>query len=269
MAKLPSTYQREMTRDLHDQRLMDQVIRQQYGVSAQHLDSALRVLMEVSQGRMPKASEMPFLEKAAKERYGFTPERVRAELRKAIAHGSPEQRINAYLTANGQTQANPQEYHTAVALTQHALKADLEADLGNRLEAGQGNNGNKMRDNFEGMKADARVVDDSRQKQDIRNLLSIQMGTAKPQTYQQKVADVTAARLRLADRIEHSAAKHEREGTEPSLRESLSQTYDIKTVDAASQDVGLGSPIEAADDQHEAAAGHLRDDFDVTEEIRD
>lgn len=267
MAKLPSTYQREMTRDLHDPRLMDQMIRQQYGVSSQHMETALKVLMEVSQGRMPNASEMPFLEKAAKERYGFTPERTRAELRRAIAQPDPERRINAYLTANGQTQANPQEYHTAVALTQHALRADLEADLGNRLDAGQGNNGSKMRDNFEGMRAADRIVDDSRQKQDVRNLLSIQMGTAKPQTYQQKVADTYAARLRLADRIEHSAAKHEKEGTEPTLKETLSQTYDIKAVDSASQDVGLGSPIADADDHHEAAAGHLADDYDVTADL--
>ena len=99
----------------------------------------------------------------------------------------------------------------------------------------------------------------------MREMLEMQMGKSAP-TYQNRLEGVLKARSQLADRIEvksMAAAK----GHQPSLRESLSDSYDLKSVDAASQDLGLGSPVADAEATVSEEAAHLDPDFDVTKDL--
>lgn len=265
---LPSSFQQRASEDLHDPRLMNNYTQKAFGVDADYLDTALKALMQVSQGRMPSASEMPTILQAARQRYGWSDDRTRAELRKAIAQPDASSRIHAYLGGNGASKVDNREYEVATKLTSEAIKFDLQLGIEDRLAKGDGNNA--PRDTFSGMTASKRVIDHTRNSQDIRNRLNILTGNSKPQTYQAKVAAVTEARLRLADRLDYSAQKHDREGTEPTLRETLKNTYDLQVVSDASEDVGMENPRDVAEERWEAETSHMTDEsYDVTENLRD
>lgn len=265
---LPSSFQQRASEDLHDPRLMNAYTQKAFGLDADYINTAIMALMQVSQGRMPNSTEMPAIIQAARQRYGWTEDRTRAELRKAIAQPDASSRIHAYLGGNGASKVDNREYEIATKLTSEAIKFDLQLGIEDRLAKGDGNNA--PRDTFNGMKADARVVDHTRNSQDIRNRLNILTGNSKPKTYQDKVAAVTEARLRLSDRLDYSAQKHEQEGTTPSLREELRNNYDLQVVSDASEDVGMENVREVVDDRWEAETSHFTDDsYDVTENLRD
>ena len=48
-----------------------------------------------------------------------------------------------------------------------------------------------------------------------------------------------------------------------------SLTGNLAAVSSASEDVGLGNPTSEAASEHESNSGHLAEDFDVTENLRD
>lgn len=266
---LPTRLQREATEAFqNDAALMDRQARAKFGMSAKELDTAVRVLMSISQGEKPSQTLMPQIYAAARQRYGFDKARTDQEIRKAISQPDAESRINSYLSANGQSRVSQQEYAIAKEFTEHALRADMQLSIEDRLAKGEGNNGRKMRDNFEGMTASKRVIDSTRDQNDIRNLLRIQMGEGlKPRTLGDKRQAVQTARNQLADRIEVNAYRHAENKTEPSLKESLTESYDLAALSSASEDVGLSDFVTDAKD--EFADNHLADDFDVTESIRD
>lgn len=266
MSRLPSTFQNMNTAALSDPKTLDAYTRQAFGMSAQQMDVALKTMMAVSQGRTPDPDGMKFVIQAGKQKFGWNEQRTRSELRQVLEAGSPQQRIQAYLTGNGNSQANPVEYAMATELVQNGLRADIEGGLINRLADGNGNN--KPRDEFSGMQASARVLDDARDKASMRSTLERLSGHNKPATYESKVHAVMTARSQLADRIEAKAAT-QAAGHEPSLRESLADSYDLAAVTSASEDIGLGNPIDEAAAAHEANNGHFAEDFDVTEGLRD
>jgi len=262
---LPSTYENELTRDLHDPRTLENHVRATYGMSSAQMQTALEALVSVSRGETPSPAAMKTIIATAQQKYGWSADRTRSELRTALQGPDSETRIARYLSGNGAEKVDGNYYRHAVELTSHAARADLEASLHERLDARQSNNA--PRDTFNGMRASENALRDSRNEQDRRNLLNIQLGNLKPKTYSEKVAQVTLSRHQLADRIEHNAEKHRREGTEPSLRETLRDTMDLRSVSDYSADLGLGSPVDEANEHHEAATSHLEDSFDVTENL--
>lgn len=266
MSRIPSTFQNMNTSALSDPRTLDAYTRQTFGMSAQQMDVALKTMMAVSQGRMPEPAGIKFVIESAKMKYGWNESRTRAELKQVLEAGSPQQRIHAYMTGNGTSQANPQEYAMATELVQNGLRADVEGSLLNRLADGNGNN--KPRDEFSGMQASARVLDDARDKASMRSTLERLSGHKPAQSYEDRVHRVLKARNELADRVEAKALS-EAAGHEPSLRESLADSYDLAAVTSASEDIGLGNPIEEANESHEANNGHFAEDYDVTAGLRD
>ena len=262
---LPSTFENEMTRDLHDPRNLENHVRATYGMSSAQMQTALEALISVSRGETPSPAAMKTIVSTAKQKYGWNEQRTRAELSKALQGADAETRIARYLSGNGAEKVDGNYYRHAVELTSHAARADLEASLHERLDARQNNNA--PRDTFNGMRASENTLRDSRNEQDRRNLLNIQLGNLKPKNYSDKVAQVTLSKHRLADRIENNAEKHRREGTEPSLKETLRDNFDLRVVSDYSADLGLGSPVDEANEHYEAATSHLEDSFDVTENL--
>lgn len=263
---LPSAYERANQQQmLVDPNYLNHVAMSNFGMDARTLDSVLNVMMSVSQGNMPSNQHMAPIYAQAAQKYGWGKDRVQQELRKAISQASPQERIASYLSANNMERVDPSVYRKATELVQHGLRGDLEASIQNRLADGAGNNA--PRDNFSGMKASERVLEDSRDKSSMRQMLEAQMGKSAP-TLQSRLEGVLKARSELADRVEAKAITTAK-GYEPSLRESLADTYDLKSVDAASRDLGLGSPLEEAREEVESTSAHLAEDYDVTANLND
>lgn len=264
---LPTRLQREATAAFqNDAALMDRQARAKFGMSSAELDNAVRALMSISRGEMPSKEVLPQIYAAAKQRYGFSPERAKAEIKRAISQPDAESRINSYLSANGTSQVHQQEYAIAKEFTEHALRADMQLSIEDRLAKANGNNA--VGKPYEGMKAEKRVIDSTRNSNDIRSLLAIQMGEGlKPRSIDEKRNAIMSARNKLADRIEADTSRHIENKTDESLRESLTRSYDVTVLDEASKDVGLSSPVDDANDV--MADNHYAPDYDVTEEIRD
>lgn len=267
MRRVPTSFQNAVVSDFqNDPAAMDRKVRQMLGVSADHMNRALIIMSEISQGRMPPSDQMAYLYATAKQQHGLTPARVQAELRQVIANATPEERISAYLSLNNKHPLNQNEYRIATALVPHALRADLQNGLEDKIEERRKLESKSSR-NFEGMTASRNVREHSANQKDVRNLLDIQMGNVKPKTIQGRIAEVTKSRLMLADRIDASAMKHQEKGTEPSLRETLRDTYDVAKVSAESEDLGLGNPQDDALESISGDAAYMQPDFDVTENL--
>lgn len=264
---VPNTFMRENTARMNeDAGYLNHVAMSNFGMDAKTLDSVLNVMMQISQGNMPSGAHMAPVYQMAQQKYGWGKDRVQAELRTAIGQATPQERIAAYLSANNNERVDPAIFAKAANLVQHGLRGDLEASIYNRLNENKSNNA--PRDQFSGMQASERVLADSRDKADLRSRLEALSGHSKPATYESKVHAVMTARSQLADRIEAKAAS-QAAGYEPSLRESLADSYDLAAVTSASEDIGLGNPIDEAASAHESHNGHFAEDFDVTEGLRD
>lgn len=263
---LPSAYERANQQQmLVDPNYLNHVAMSNFGMDARTLDSVLNVMMSVSQGNMPSNQHMGPVYQQAQQKFGWGRDRVQQELRRAIEQPSPQARIASYLSANGMERVDPSVYEKATKLVSEGLRGDIEASIQNRLNEGNGNN--SPRDQFSGMKADQRVLEDSRDKSSMRQMLEAQMGKSAP-TLQSRLEGVLKARSELADRVEAKAITTAK-GYEPSLRESLADTYDLKSVDAASRDLGLGSPIAEAEATVAEESAHLNPDHDVTGNYND
>ena len=264
---VPNTFMRENTARMNeDAGYLNHVAMSNFGMDAQTLDSVLNVMMAVSQGNMPSGQHMAPVYQMAQQKYGWGKDRVQAELRTAISQATPQERIAAYLSANNNERVDPAIFAKAANLVQHGLRGDLEASIYNRLNENKSNN--SPRDQFSGMQASERVLADSRDKADLRSRLEALSGHKPAQSYEDRVHRVLKARSELADRVEAKALS-EAAGHEPSLRESLADSYDLAAVTSASEDIGLGNPIDEAASAHEADSGHLAENYDVTAGLRD
>lgn len=262
---LPNSYQQRNTQLLEtDAGYLNAVAMSNFGMDAKTLDSVLNVMMAVSQGNMPDAKHMTPVYEMAQQKYGWDKNRVQAEMKTAISQASPQERVAAYLSANNKDRVDPNVYTKAIELVQHGLRGDLEASIQNRLAENKTVNSADRR--FEWMEADKRVADDTRDKASLRQMLETLTGHNKAPTYENRVERILKARSQLADRVELQASQRAA-GHQPSLKESLSSAYDEQYVAKASEDLGLGNPIEEARSNVETESGHMSDDFDVTKDL--
>jgi hypothetical protein len=189
---------------------------------------------------------------------------VQSEMRKVIGHASPQERVAAYLSANNLERVDPAVYEKAIGLVQHGLRADMEVGILDRLSQTKTANAPERR--YEGMEADKRVLEDSNDRSELRSRLNELMGVNKSSSIESRIKNVVKARSELADRIERDALVRSKSGELPSLRESLSDNYDIQAVSNASEDIGMNNPH---DDAIEQMDNHMAHDYDVTEQIKD
>jgi hypothetical protein len=224
---IPTTFQNLNTQALQDPRVLEQYTQRQFGMSSAKMQLALDTLMAVSQGRIPEPAGMKFVIESAREKYGWSETRTRAELRTVLASGSPQERIHNYLTGNGASQTDPAMFNFATDLVQNGLRADLELGIQSRLNQPNSNNAPERR--YEGMEAHKRTIEDSKDKANLRATLETLSGHNKPQSYEAKVHNVIRARHQLADRIDVQS-RQQAAGHEPSLKESLSSAFDEAVV---------------------------------------
>lgn len=249
----------------NDPAYLNHLTQSQFGMSAADLDQSLRCLIDITQNRMPTGKHLEWVYGNAKQMFGWSRERTHAELQECLKPGSPDGRIHRWLTAGGR-QTTPEIMRMASSLVEKAAAADLEEGLQNRLNSSE--SVNAARREFEGMPASKGALESTKQSNGIREALKIQMnGTSQPKSYQQRVNDVMRSRSQLADRLDASSMRHAVEGTKPSLRDELSNSYDVEKVRSASIEIGLPDFTEEAAetmraDEHWADAG-----YDVTAEL--
>lgn len=264
-----TTYARQMGEALSkDARALEQATRAKYGMSPAELGATMEVLMGLSRGQLPKAGspEHRFVHAAAKSRYGMSASETDALLRN-ITKMPAHERISAYLTGGGRSEADPSVVQTATRLVGQYGHQDMESSLTERLEKRESDNTHWER--FTNLKPDSRALEDMRNKQDLRNNLRAAMGadTSKPSIHQMRER-VATARNQLADRIDAQTILTATTGATPNLKESLSESFDLHYLDGASRDLGMGSPLSEANQHISENLSHTSPDFDVTESLR-
>lgn len=262
-------YSQEMAAHLtSDQRALDRMTRQKYGMGADEMHATLNILTSLSRGQTPTAgsAEMQYVVAAAKARYGLSANETTSLLRD-IAKMPAHERIPAYFSAGGRSQADPQTVQMATRFVSEFSHQDMESSLGERLDKRESDNTHWER--FTSLKPDSRALDDMRNKQDLRNTLRQSLGadTSKPSLDQMRERVVTA-RNQLADKIDARTDVMAATGASPNLKESLSESFDLHYLDGASRDLGMGSPIAEANYHVSESMGHMDEDFDVTESLR-
>lgn len=251
-----------------DSRAMEQATRQKYGMSPAELGATMEVLMTLSRGQTPEAgsAEQKYVHHIAKQRYGMSARETDALLRD-IAQMPVHQRIPAYLSGGGRSEADPNVVQTASRLVGQYSHQDFESDLNERLDKRESDNTHWER--FNNLKPDSRALEDMRNKQDLRNNLRAAMGadTSKPTIHQMRER-VATARNQLADRIDAQTIITATTGQTQNLRESLGENFDLHYLDGASRDLGMGSPLSEATQHISENLSHTAPDFDVTESLR-
>lgn len=257
--------QRNIAQMQNDPAYLDQLTRSQYGMGSAELEHSLRCLIDITQNRMPTGKSLEWAYQSAKDTFGWSRQRADAEIRECLKPGSPDGRIHRWLTAGGR-QITPEIMRTASDLVQNAARADLETSVQERLENSE--SVNAARKEFEGMPASERALQDSKQRDSLRDALKLQMtGQVGPKTYQQRVQDVMRSRMQLADRLDASSMRHAASGTEPSLRESVASSYDVEKVRNASMEIGLPDVAEDARVAMQQDEHWADDNYDVTAEL--
>lgn len=251
-----------------DSRALEQMTRQRYGMSPAELGATMEVLMGLSRGQAPVAGspEHRFVHAAAKARYNMSPRETDSLLRD-ITKMPQHQRLEAYLTGGGRSEADPSVVQTATRLTSQFAHQDMESSLGERLEKRV--SANTQWERFTHLKPDSRALEDVKNRQDLRNNLRQAMGadTSKPTIHEMRERVVTA-RNQLADKIDARTDVMAATGATPNLKESLSESFDLHYLDGASRDLGMGSPIAEANHHISESMSHMSEDFDVTESLR-
>ena len=265
-----STYSQYMGEALSkDARALEQSTRQKYGMSPAELGATLEVLMGLSRGQTPKVGspEHRFVHAAAKSRYGMSPSETDALLRN-ITNMPAHERISAYLTGGGRSEADPSVVQTATRLVGEYGHQDMESSLNERLDKRESNHAHRI-DRFTHLKPDDRALEDVKNRQDLRNNLRAAMGadTSKPTITQMRERVATAGN-QLADRIEAQNVIIATTGAMPNLKDSLSESFDLHYLDGASRDLGMGSPLDTANQYVNDNLSHTDPDFDVTESLR-
>lgn len=254
-----------------DQNFLNAYMQQRYGMSSQNVEQALRLNASLAAGRMPEPEQLKWVNDQAKQRYGWNPDRVRAELNACLEQPTPEGRIKAYLHAGG-NQVAPEMVREVIGLVESYAHTEMEQTVLDRVNA---NPDIAYRDNLKAeMPATPRVKDAAQDRVNLRDTIKSLAGDAAPVTYGEARQRIHRASLKLADRLDAQDARDmldRANGREPqgkSLRDELAMAYDIEKVATAREAYGFGD-IKGDAEAVSSQSAHLDDHFDVTEDIRE
>lgn len=246
----------------------DRLCRAQYGMGYDELNATVNILSGLARGELPTpgSAEEKYVHAAAQARYGMSAKDTNSLLRE-ISRMPADQRINAYFTAGGRSQSDPNTVRVATKFVGEFAHQNMQQSLSDRLDKRESNHAHRT-DRFTNLKPDSRALEDVKNRQHLRDSLRSAMGadTSKPsiQAMRERVND---ARFKLADRIDASAAVSAATGKAPDLKSSLSENFDLHYLDGASKDLGMPS-ITSAIDKELSSIDHLHEDYDVTANLR-
>lgn len=245
---------------------------QRYGMEPADVEHALRLNMALVRGRMPDNEQIKWAAESARQKFGWTAERTRSELRQILEQPTAEGRIFGYLKACGHDNITEGAVREVMGLVENAARADMENSLMDRVESNA--DLAYMDKKPVGMEATPRVKDAADDRLNLRHTLKALAGDSAPTTYEEARQRVHRAGLRLADRIEADQARdmmdiaNGREPREKSLREELGMAYDVEKVASAREAYGFGD-IKGDAAEVVSHTSHMDDHADITEDIRD
>ena len=219
---------------------LDKKVLQSMGVPAAHLAAAMASLSSLVQGRVP--ADMNYLNHVGRT-LGMDQRQVR-EMAKSIA-GKPteNERLHAFVTADGSQPANPEVVGQAARLAadpDRAAAAKLKPERDPALEA----------------------ANDAKHR---RWLIEQQLGGQKDQGFAARRARAADASAKLADRID--AGMTSMTNPEADLHSTLRDAYDLSKVNAERKDLGMGDVIAEQRDYAEQIAHVVDETFDVTKDL--
>lgn len=188
----------------NDPKSMNAYTMQRYGMSAADVEQALKLNAALAAGRMPDTEQFKWVCNAAKDKYGWSSDRVRSELNQCLQHPTPEGRITAYLHAGG-NQVAPEMVREVIGLVESYAHADMEQTVLDRLSQSPGEQYFNKREN--NLPVNQRAKDFADGRTDIRNTLKQQLQDSAAVTYGEARQRVHRAGLRLVDRINASEAQ--------------------------------------------------------------
>lgn len=240
MARLTSYSQAYADRATADPQYLNQSVRQAFGMSPADLERSLQCASALMAGNMPQGEVLTWARQAGKSRYGWDSKTVDRVLGQALELSNPRDRLAAYLSPTGEP-VDANFVQSIEGLVSSYAHADVAVDLTHRLNEGRPED--KLRDNFSQMSAPERAKAAATDRTSIRDLVSSQLGEAnRPLTHEELTAKAEVMRARLANRIDSGVAFKK----DSSLREALSDSFDVERVRAISKEVGMDDFVETA-----------------------
>lgn len=261
MSRINAMGQEFINRVNADPDLYNRSVQAAYGMKPADLEMSLKAASALARGQMPDASVTKWLNAQGKTNYGWSPADVKGALNSILTLSSPTDRVAAYMRAGNGRDLDPEVLSSVTEMVQTYMHAETSTELTNRLNEGRPDLA--LRDNFTGMKADARALEAATDRASIRDAIATQMKMPnREMSFQEKRAATELAREELANRIDAGVTKVGK-NSHTNMRDALRDAYDVASVRQSSLETGLSDFVDETKQAGDDWA-HLDPNFDVT-----